>query len=106
MQAGKLDRRITVQELTSTPDSFGGAVETWETLAPIWAGVQEGSGREYFAAARVNSEVSAVFETRYRSDLTSANRISYNGKFYNILSVSEIGRRKGLLISAKADANG
>lgn len=96
MNSGKLDRYITIQSATETKDSFGAPIQTWATLASVWAQIKEVRGKEYFAAQAVNSEVDTIFAIRYRSDVTTKMRISYDSKTYDIQSVVEVGRRDGL----------
>ena len=45
------------------------------------------SGKEVFAAATVNYKEEVLFQVNYRTDLTTANVIRYNGKLYNITRI-------------------
>lgn len=45
------------------------------------------TGREYIAAAAVQSEVTTRIRLRYRPGITSADRVSHDGKVYGITSV-------------------
>ena len=46
MDAGQLDRRITIEQLGDTRDEFNEPVQTWTTLAEVWAGFREFSNAE------------------------------------------------------------
>ena len=109
MFAGKLARRITLQRATTAQDpDTGEEVSTWATLATVYASWRRASARETLAAAGVSAAVSDVFEIRYDSawsDLSPLDRLTYNGKTYNIVEVAEIGRREGLRIGATARAD-
>jgi SPP1 family predicted phage head-tail adaptor len=103
MMASALDLRIVIQAKTSAQDeSFGGAVETWEDVVTVWAQYLPGGGNERFAAAQVYAETQARFRLRWRDDVTVQNRITFEGKTYDILAVDEIGRRHGLELKVKA----
>lgn len=96
MQAGRLDRKVTIQVNTPTKDDFGGEADSWGTLAIVWAEITQVSGRETFEADQIAAVAQVRFRIRYRSDVTAKNRISYNGNLYNIHHAAELGRGDGL----------
>ncbi len=100
MISGRLDRKITIQELTTTNDEYGEPVESWSDLATVWAEVKQQSAREMWESGKV-SEVEMMFRIRYRSGIDTTNRISYDGDTYDITGVREIGRRDGLEITGR-----
>ncbi|OAN53892.1 hypothetical protein A6A04_13450 [Paramagnetospirillum marisnigri] len=102
MDAGRLDRRVTIQALTTSSDALGGVTETWADLATVWAQFLPGAGKEAYSAAAVHAEAQARFRIRWRSDVTTVHRVIYDGKAWDILAVDEIGRREGLELKVKA----
>lgn len=105
MRAGRLDRRITIQAVTRSRDSFGQASETWADLLTVWAAFKPVSASERFAAAQTIATQAATFSIRYRADLSlspGGHRIRFDGKNWNITGYSEIGRREGWEIYASA----
>lgn len=109
MEAGKMDRQVTLQRATRTQDSTGQIIETWADLATVWARWRRATARETLAAAEVSAEVGDVFEIRYSSLVSSLNpkdRLTYSDRTYDIAAVDEIGRRVGLRISASARSDG
>jgi SPP1 family predicted phage head-tail adaptor len=104
MNPGKMDRQITLQKFTVTQDAYGEPIETWTTLAEVWAQYLPGGGNERFAAQQVFAETEARFLIYWRNDVTPVNRLQFDGKGYDILAVQEIGRREGLELRAKARA--
>ena len=102
MQAGKLDRRITIQSPTSTRDGAGQPVEAWALLATVWARVEHLRGKEPFQGQEFNAQRTSVFTIRYRTDLDETMRIIFDGDTYDILAIAEKGRREGLEITALA----
>jgi SPP1 family predicted phage head-tail adaptor len=106
MDAGKLDRRITIQGVSLADDGYGGQVETWSTVATPWAQFLPGGGNEKFASAQVYAETQARFRIRWRAGITPTNRVVFDGKTWDVLAVDEIGRREGLELRVKARADG
>lgn len=98
MNAGKLDRRITIQSLVETQDDFGQPVQTTVVLATVWANVAPLRGKEPFQGEQFNAQQVVVFTVRWRDDVDATMRIEHEGETYDIQSVSEIGRREGLEI--------
>lgn len=103
MRAGDLDRRITIQSVTTVQNSYGDPVESWSTFASVWASVKPYRGNEEFDAEHHRSEELKVFKIRYRQGLNHKMRIVYEGANYDIRSIKEIGRREGLEIEAMAN---
>lgn len=84
MDAGKLDQRVTLQSVSSTTDAGGGRVETWATVATLWASVRPMSGRERLQADQLESPANYRVTIRRRTDLTTDKRILWKGKPLNI----------------------
>lgn len=103
IQAGKLDREITLEFKTGGQSGSGEPTESWGSAATVWATVRSLSGREYYAAlgAQIVAEETLVFTIRYRSDVRPGTaRVLYGGRTYNARRVAEIGRQDGLEIFA------
>ena len=87
---GQMRERIVIQSYTEAVDSVGEPIKTWSTLSSngtVWAAVYSLSGRELFAAQKINSEVNVSCVVRYRTDLTTRMRISWNSLVLNIHAV-------------------
>ena len=87
MNAGQLDQRVTVERLTEGVDEIGQSITTWAPVLSAWAAVEPLTGREYIAAAAVQSEVSTRVRMRYRPGITTADRVTHEGRLYNVVSV-------------------
>lgn len=87
MNAGQLDQRVTVERLQQGQDEYGGPVTTWAPLFTTWAAVEPLTGREYFAAAAVQSEVTTRLRLRFRPGVSAADRVTHEGRVYDITSV-------------------
>lgn len=106
MRAGKLDRRITIQRATTTPNGRNEPIASWADLATVWAQQRPNRGQERFTAQEVAGQSVMTFHIRYRRDLTVQDRISYQGKIWDILDIREVGRNVVLEIDVVARAEG
>lgn len=90
---GTLRKRVTIEAPQSAKNTYGEDVRTWVTLATVWAAVEpmlgnKFRGREFFAAGERQSVTNVLITIRYRADVTTAHRITWNGKHYNIQAIS------------------
>jgi SPP1 family predicted phage head-tail adaptor len=102
MRIGLLDRRVTIQSLSTAPDGSGQEVETWTAVATVWMRVRPFRGSERFLAQQVVGKAVTTFEARYRSDVTVKNRLLYDGKNWDIADVRQIGRKERMELDATA----
>lgn len=109
MDAGKLDRRITIERFTTTRDAFNNPIETWAPLVTRTPAAKlDIRDSERWTAQEVGAEITTRFQIRYSSvvaDVNPKDRVLYDGKTYGIVGVKEIGRRDGLEITAAARAD-
>lgn len=104
MEAGKLDRTITIERPFVTLDGFGGQVTTWSPIATAWAAVMPVSDGERWRAGEVAAHITHRFQVRWGLGVEVTDRIVYEGRTYEIAAVKEIGRREGQEITASARA--
>lgn len=101
MISARMDRRITIQEPTTTYNDYNEPIQSWSDLASVWASVKRQSARETWQAGKV-AEVEAVFTMRYISGVSETCRIVYGSENYEITATPrEIGRQDGLEIEAR-----
>ena len=93
---GKLNRRITIEQATETADAYGEPIKTWAELVSLWANVWPVSNTERFASAQIGREVELRMHVHYRSDITEEMRVLFDGHYYDIQGIKEIGFREGL----------
>ena len=105
MDAGKLDRRITIMQRSTTQESvYGTQSVAWVPLATVWADVQDMlPSRAERVAEGVNIAMRPCrVRIRYRDDVTAAMRMTYAGRTYQILSQpAELEGREGLEFTAE-----
>jgi SPP1 family predicted phage head-tail adaptor len=106
MPIGGMRYRITIEQAAETRGASGGISRAWSALVAVWADVQFNRGREFFAARQLLAEKNAVIKIRYRSDVSSANRVVFNGQTYNIVdAVPEAGRKRYLFLYCSTGAS-
>lgn len=88
MQAGKLNKRVTIQKPVRSKDPDYGDFKTdWVDVSDVWASIEPLSAREFIAAQAAQSEVVARIVIRHRKDIDSTMRILHKDKIYNIKGV-------------------
>lgn len=102
-QAGRLDKRVTVQERSTVQDPDTGEVrEEWADLFTLWMDrrdsrrIDAAPGQERFAANQKLAEADATFQCR-RSSATleiwpDTHRLIHKGRIYEIQGVADLGR--------------
>jgi len=88
MDAGKLNRRIAIERLEGTRDpDYGSMIEAWIPTYSVWASIEPLTGREYVAAMMARAEGTVRVRIRYLPGITSAMRVTYQGRIFTIQSV-------------------
>jgi len=102
-KAGKLDRRLRIERVTTARDALGGQSESWATLATIWAEYQPVKDGERFRAGEIGRDQLARFRIRWSAivaTVTQRDRLVFEGAVYEIVGVKELGRHMYLEITA------
>lgn len=109
IRAGQLNRKIQFLRYVSADDGFS-EVKTWAAHGGlVWASREViGRGESYRAGEVAASEVIrfVVRHTAFSSGITPKDRLKLEGVAYEITSVTEIGRRKGIEIIAGGRVDG
>ena len=103
MRFGKMDRRIVIERATLTTNTYGERAESWGTLATVWAEISYkfGSGTESIQSDQILTKQPVSFIIRYStttSGVIPTDRVNYDGNYYQIEALQEIGRAEGLRI--------
>ena len=105
MISGRMDRKITLQEPTTTTNDYGEETTTYTDQPDTFANIKQQSSLEVFNGGKI-SEVEAIFTIRYRIGVTATWWIIYNGDTYEIMGKPrEIGRRRFLEIMARSQSS-
>lgn len=84
---GALRRRLTLEAPNRVADDAGGTMDTWVTVATLWAAIHPRTGSETFAGARVEGRVTHDIWIRPRSDIMPAQRLRLDTRLFNIRAV-------------------
>ncbi len=95
MQAGRLNRRCTLQAPGTTQDELGQPIPGWTDVATVWADIRMKSGLESIKAGAPVSVVQASIRLRYRAGITAGMRVVHHLQAYNIVAVlPDVGGRE------------
>ena len=95
MQAGRLNRRCTLQAPGTTTDEIGQPIPGWTDVATVWGDIRLKSGLESIKAGAPVSVVTASIRIRYRAGINAGMRVVHNLQVYEILAVQpDVGGRE------------
>lgn len=99
---GNLNRRVSFLSQTPVISATGSVDYSSSVYLSTWADVRELRGKEILAQGKETAVAEATFLIRYRTDkqITKDLVIDYNGKRWEILSVTEIGYKERIEIHA------
>jgi len=104
MRSGDLKKVISIQRQSTTSDGMGGVTEAWtdiisgtSTATPIFAAIWPVSAKEQIQARHEQAVISHRVRIRYRAGVTTAMRIKYGTKLFNITSVVNVGSENRML---------
>jgi SPP1 family predicted phage head-tail adaptor len=105
---GSLDKRITIQQASTTRDAIGGPVVTWSDVATVWAHVHPLAGRELINAQSVYAEVTHNMIIRWQSAFdipmeVAAMRVAYAGRHFNIGAAINIEQGNRFVVLSVAE---
>ena len=95
-RAGDFRHPVTVQRETDTDDGSGGQNATWSNYCTIYCEIEhttatETSGDKF--PGRVRTEEMQTFRSWWRDDLTTEDRLNWDGVLWNIRHVEDIDQR-------------
>lgn len=88
MNINKMRHRVTIEHKNgSTNDGGGNRLPNWEPLATTWAEVKPLQGNEVFIAEQAGQTTTHLVTMRYRNDLKSNMRLSFNNRILVIQTI-------------------
>lgn len=87
MQAGRLNRRCTLQAPGTAQDALGQPIPGWTDVATVWGDIRMKSGLESIKAGAPVSVVPASIRIRYRAGVNAGMRVVHNLVAYEIKAV-------------------
>lgn len=87
VQAGKFNRRITLQAPATGQDAAGQPLNGWVDVAQLWADIRTTGGLEAIKAGAATSVVQRSVRLRWRTGLNAGMRVLHGAAVYNVLAV-------------------
>jgi SPP1 family predicted phage head-tail adaptor len=87
LNAGTLNRRVTIRQQSTVQDEIGQPMQAWTDVATVWANIRHPNGSESIQADRDVSIVRASIRIRRRTDVTAAMRVHHGAAVYEIKAV-------------------
>lgn len=92
-----MNKRLELQAKTRTSDGQGGYTEAWATSAIIFGSIEPVKAYEKYQAMQMETPVSHKIMTRYRSGVTTANRLIYDSRVFDIKEVINVNEDSAFL---------
>ncbi len=93
---GALRQRLTIEAGNPGDDGHGGQSDPWASplvVATVWGRIAPLRGKERLHGGQLDARHSHRITLRYRSDVTTAQRIRYGTRIFNIRAVSDRDER-------------
>ena len=89
---GKLNKRITIQQLVASSPEFNSKGEpqrSWDTFQQVWASVNPLQGQEFWAQQQkqIKAETTIRVRIRYLSGVNAGMRVLYGSRILDIQNV-------------------
>ena len=111
MRAGSMDRRIRIERAQrGARTASGQPTKTWLLQAEVWAEATPDRGQEAFRSNQFAAKAEIRFRIRFPANVdplpspSEDCRIVFEGKVFDIVGVTELGRREGLELWATTRA--
>src|SRR5262245_29199174 len=93
LDAGKLDRRVTLLKPIYKDDTYQDEISDWEPVTDVWAAVQPTYGQEVNTGGRTLMTVQTFIQIRYRTDIDARWRVQDRDIVYKINGILDVLRR-------------
>lgn len=103
-EIGNMDARIVLQSFSESVNKYGERIETWTTLATVWAQVEyeiKPSKEGDVGTGKQVVQQDVIFRIRTRTDVTERNRISYDSRTHDIIAIEKTQDRQFMLLKCK-----
>ena len=97
LRAATLRHRVVLQSAADTADGGGGGATVWSDTATLWASIEPLKGTERLTAQQLESRLTHRVRLRHRSDVTTAMRVKFGTRIFNIRAVINPDERDRLL---------
>ena len=100
MIIGELDRRVRIETLNTTPNSYGELVRSYTTFRTVWAALEWKGGSEKMDESNKITGMTKLHIYIRNLDVSNVSlqsRFVYDSKYYYPLVINEIGGRTEFL---------
>lgn len=84
---------ISFEKISEIQNEYGEVKKDWTTIFTTRASIRPISGREFYQAETVNSEVTHKVNLRYREGIKADMRIKFGERVFEIISVINFEER-------------
>ncbi|MCI5049589.1 MAG: phage head closure protein [Rickettsiales bacterium] len=97
--SARLRHRITIEQPNDTADGGGGVTRGWTTVATVWAEIipTRGGAEQGLGEAAIQALHTHRITIRYRDDVSTDMRIGFDGRYFNIRSITNVEEAKVVL---------
>lgn len=111
-EPGDRDRLVTIQQRGGDAvDDEGFPLSSWVDLVEAFMAKRDASARERMSRDQLSASFDSVFQMNYRDDMDpelvdvpKLRRLIYQGRTYDIVAASQIGRRDGIELQTLAQS--
>lgn len=104
----RFDRKITIERFAATKNELGGQEKVWTEYSQAWASVTPVLDGERLRADTTAASITDRFLIKWNavtSGIGVKDRISFDGRIFDIHGVKEVGRRRYIELSASASVS-
>lgn len=87
MRAGSLRHRVAIQSKTTSPDDLNEPVDTWATVATVWARMAPMKAAEGYEAHQNVARTTHEITMRYTTAVDENMRILHEGRSFYIQGI-------------------
>ncbi|MDU5108893.1 MAG: phage head closure protein [Clostridium sp.] len=98
INSGEFRHLIIIQKLDKSRNEYGEVIEEWIDFLEIRAAIYPLSGKDFFSAETLNSEVTHKINIRYVDGVTSAMRVKFWDRYFEITSPPINFQEKNILL--------
>lgn len=98
INSGEFKHPIIIQKLNKTRNDYGELIDTWVDFLEIRAGIYPLSGKDFFNSETINNELTYKINIRYIEGITSAMRIKFGDRYFEIAAPPINFQEKNILL--------
>lgn len=102
IRSGQLKQRLVLYSKTYTEKRNASFSENWTEIDTVWSSIKHETQTEKILGKGINNTIIAIIEIRYRSDINTNCKGTWNSNTYNFTEVINVNNEnRKLLITAE-----